>query len=442
MRSIDIAVIGGGLAGLSAAAYLARAGRKVALFDKGSDVGGRATSERKEGAWCNLGPHALYESGAASEVLRELGIPFSGKGPSPLQVQLRLNGKNESLWSFFFRKLNGPGKKEFISFFLSMNKVDTHSLRGISAMEWVQSRFRQPLVRSFILSMVRLSTYNANPDLLRADAAIRQVQLANRGVMYVDGGWQTLVSGLKQRVLEWGGSIETGSKVEELLCESGRVKAMRLAQGTHIDISAAIVASGPREASQLIKRNQALPTLSAWAEQLIPVHASCLDLVLRRMPNPKISFTLGVDEPIYFSNHSAAAQLSDNGNSIVHLLKYQTSGVSTDAMEDRAQLEKLMDSLQPGWRKEVVFSRFLPHMAVCHGFPQVKGLTMQQPQSTVPEMKGLFVAGDWIHTKGLLADAAAGSGKQAAGMALAYLLETSDHSGVEHDGNRRAVSHL
>lgn len=65
----DVIVVGGGLAGLAAAAYLARAGRSVTLFEQAAAVGGRART-RKQGAFSlNQGAHALYLGGPAEQVL-------------------------------------------------------------------------------------------------------------------------------------------------------------------------------------------------------------------------------------------------------------------------------------------------------------------------------------------------------------------------------------
>jgi phytoene dehydrogenase-like protein len=41
-RGTDVIVVGGGLAGLAASAYLAREGRDVVLVEKAAAVGGRA----------------------------------------------------------------------------------------------------------------------------------------------------------------------------------------------------------------------------------------------------------------------------------------------------------------------------------------------------------------------------------------------------------------
>src|SRR5262252_1992601 len=79
----DVAVVGAGLAGLAAGAYLARGGRRVTVLERSSSPGGRARSTSASGFCLNLGPHALYASGAGSRVLRELGVPFSGNVPKP-----------------------------------------------------------------------------------------------------------------------------------------------------------------------------------------------------------------------------------------------------------------------------------------------------------------------------------------------------------------------
>src|SRR6476646_4034092 len=70
LTETDVVIVGGGLAGLSAAAYLARGGAAVTLFEKAAHLGGRAATQVYDGYYFNRGVHALYCGGATSEVLQ------------------------------------------------------------------------------------------------------------------------------------------------------------------------------------------------------------------------------------------------------------------------------------------------------------------------------------------------------------------------------------
>jgi protoporphyrinogen/coproporphyrinogen III oxidase len=71
----DVAVIGGGIAGLSAAYTLARAGVPFLLLEGGSRWGGVVRSEEADGFVLEAGPDALLaQKPAALELCRELGL--------------------------------------------------------------------------------------------------------------------------------------------------------------------------------------------------------------------------------------------------------------------------------------------------------------------------------------------------------------------------------
>src|ERR687890_580407 len=76
-----VVVVGGGIAGLVGATFVAKAGVPVVVLEKASAVGGRAATHEKRGFLFNLGPHALYRNGVLSQTLRQLGVEVTGAVP-------------------------------------------------------------------------------------------------------------------------------------------------------------------------------------------------------------------------------------------------------------------------------------------------------------------------------------------------------------------------
>ncbi|HYE74488.1 MAG TPA: hypothetical protein VEF04_14210, partial [Blastocatellia bacterium] len=185
-----------------------------------------------------------------------------------------------------------------------------------------------------------------------------------------------------------------------------------------INASATIIATGPSEATKLVNHGESA-SLNEWAQMAVPVRAACLDLALKHLPEPNSIFALGIDAPLYFSVHSATAQLAPEGAAVIHAAKYLSSESSIDARQIEAELEKMIELLQPGWRELVIERRFLPKMTVSHGLvTAMQGGLTGRPGPEVPGVKNLFVAGDWVGPEGMLADASIASAKLAAEMVL------------------------
>ncbi|WP_447008219.1 NAD(P)/FAD-dependent oxidoreductase [Saccharothrix isguenensis] len=76
MTDLDVAVIGGGIAGLAAAHELARAGREVRVFEAADHVGGRMATRRVDGFVVDTGAEQISTHGYQHtwELLRRLGL--------------------------------------------------------------------------------------------------------------------------------------------------------------------------------------------------------------------------------------------------------------------------------------------------------------------------------------------------------------------------------
>ncbi len=175
--------------------------------------------------------------------------------------------------------------------------------------------------------------------------------------------------------------------------------------------------------------------LVRWRDQARPVSVACLDLGLRTLPRPQVRFVMGIDTPFLFTHQSNEAGLGFNGAQIVHVVKYHGT-TDPDATRDERELERVMDCLQPGWRQVVVAKQSLPRMAVVYDYDHIA--RVHTPGPRVPEVPGLYVAGDWAGQGESLADAAAASAKRAVG---ALQMDAADRE-EEIIGHTTGVQHV
>ena len=425
-RSFDLAVIGGGLAGLAAATYAARAGRSVVLFERAPQVGGRATTQNRDGYLFNQGPHALYRAGHGVGVLRELGISWHGAPPAPEGSWAMSGGRNYLLprTPVALQEsglLSPEAAMETASVFARLTpQYDLTPWQHRSWREWLASEVTHPETRALLGGLMRLSTYCNDDAVQSAGAALSQFIMGGAGVDYLDGGWQSLVDSLRDAAMEAGVQLETRSAVDAIHSLDSKA-SIRLVDGQLYEVRAAISTVSPNAIAAAVNDGK-VAALRQWAREATPIHAGCLDIALRRLPNPQNQFAIGLDRPLYYSVHTRSARLAPEGGAIIQLAKYHSSGAEDTGAEVEQELETLMDELQPGWRDELVAKRFLPRMLVANAIAAAaQGGTSGRPGPAVPEIANLFVAGDWVGPHGMLADASLASARDATALALEWL---------------------
>jgi phytoene dehydrogenase-like protein len=424
MQAGEVVVVGAGLAGLAAAITAAKRGGRTIVLEAASETGGRARSQQRGSATFNLGPHALYRAGEAYTFLGELGIGPAGGSPDVSGLAIR-NGTLGTLpagvWSLLRSNvLSLGGKVAFARHMPAIPRVDPGPLAGVSTAEWVRRTFRDESAREAVLALCRLATYSADAEAQSAGAALMQLGRAlSQGVMYPDGGWSSIVTALESAAVRAGVTIERGVPVTEVTrTPGGEWRVVTRGGGEHT-ARAVVLAVPPAVAADLVPGAQA-PALRRWSDTAVPVRAAALDVVLRRLPEPGRTFALGIDRPLYFSVHSAVAQLTTGGAALVSVARYRRPDDNDGPGAVRAELEQVLDLVQPGWRSELLDQRFLPGLTVVGNEPRAStGGLDGRPGPLVPGAPGLLVAGDWVGPAGMLADAAVASGAAAGNIAAA-----------------------
>ena len=179
-------------------------------------------------------------------------------------------------------------------------------------------------------------------------------------MLYIDGGWETLIHGLTSKAKAMGVAIETGISVEHV------------GAGT-------ILAVPPEDVERLTGLRLAPRT---------PVRAACLDLGLHVLPKDSALFGMDLNEPLYLSVHSASARLAPEGSALVQIVEI------CERTKPRigSNWKRLRISFYRGgaakWRLRDAF----PNMIVSHAIPAPAGRAPVQ----IPGLPGVAVAGDWV----------------------------------------------
>ncbi|MFO0593667.1 MAG: FAD-dependent oxidoreductase [Myxococcaceae bacterium] len=355
----DVAVVGGGPGGLVTAARAARLGAKVVVLEQAAQPGGFGRSPALGGLPVNLGPHALYLGGTAHRALQELGVPLTGFVPGGpgffesdgalVPMPMSVGGLLGASWLSW---------RERVELALSLREVLGAPPAGTFA-DWLARR-RSGQVRAFFATLMRVSSYVNAPQLLSAARAFSQLRQVvsprSQGVLYLDDGWQGFVDALAKRV-----EVRCASRVTKV--EPGRV---HLQGGAVLEASQVALAVPLAAAASML--GQPAPG------GLVPVRAACLDLVLRTLPKPERRLVFGLDEPTYFSVHTAPGGAPLR----VHALWYLPCGGPEEDVA--AKLEAFVDRAQPGWRDVLVERRYFPHMRVMEDVPRDEPLVFPTPR--------------------------------------------------------------
>lgn len=415
MKKYDVAIIGGGLAGLAAANYLSREGKRVVLIEKSNRLGGRSLTNLKNGFHLNLGGRALYRDGEAYKFLTDLGIEINGE--SALTKIFGLMNRNlhlipaDPLSILSSSLLSWKEKYEYTKLMYTIKKQKFNGMERVSLKEWAEKNIKSPLCRHIFFALCRTLTYIANPNTQLAQPVLRQFQHSlNGGVIYVDGGWGTIIEQLKSRAIANGVEILENHPLTQIETNSD-FQTIQLLNDVRLQSSNCILAVSPDEVLKLMKDSEQC-LIHNWKEQMMRVTCSCLDIGLNKLPNQNVEFVVGIDQPIYLSHQSRSAKVCDKDKAVINIISYHQVGIEIDPQQEKQKMEKLMDSLQPGWRDEVVVQQFLPNMTVTYDFPQVNQNQIQESYSK--ELPGIYFAGDWTYHEELLSDAAVASARRAA----------------------------
>jgi phytoene dehydrogenase-like protein len=374
-----ITIVGGGLAGLTAAITCAEGGASVSLLEAHAALGGRARSS--DGPYkANFGPHALYKDGpfwrwmAERKVLpRYAGLPLAGVR-FRWQGEVRRTPPLGAIPSVMrLRAREAPIELDFSTW--AQQHIDERTAAMLSAAAGVYSFHHDPGALSAAFVWPR---------------TIRSLLSPPPVARYPIGGWSAVVDSLEARARELGVVIETGSGVDELP-EPPVVVATELGQ-----------------ARELLGDDSL-----RWTSG----HTLCIDLALRhRRGDPFVVSDL--DDAGWIERFTASdPSLAPAGEELVQA--HMPIRPDEEPALAAARLERLLDGSLPDWRERETWRR-RQVMDARSGALDMPG-TSWRDRPAVDRGDGVFLAGDMVAAPGLLAEVAWASAVEAGRLALAAL---------------------
>jgi phytoene dehydrogenase-like protein len=372
-----ISIIGGGLAGLTAAIASAEGGAGVRLFEAHEALGGRARSTA--GPYkANFGPHVIYKDGPLWSWLaeRELLPPYAGQPLASIRFR----------WQGAVRRTPPLGTVPAVLRLRGREAPVDQDFRS-----WVSSHADERTA-AMLSAAAGVYTFHHDPGELSAafvwKHSVRVLLSPPPTARYLIGGWSSLIDRLEARARRLGVEIVTAHRVEQLP-EPPLIVATELGQ-----------------ARELLGDDSL-----RWPGG----HTVCLDLGLEhRRGDPFVVSDL--DEAAWIERFSAPdPSLAPEGEELIQAQMPIRPGESAD--QATLRLERLLDDSlsqrreRETWRRrQVIEGRTGP---LDH-----PGKTWRD-RPAIDRGDGVFLAGDMVAAPGLLSEVAWASGVEASRGALA-----------------------
>lgn len=270
-----VAVIGGGLGGLASACVLAARGHEVVLYDKNAWVGGKAAVLHEGGFRFDMGPTILTVPRVLHKIFAEANRKVSDymdlvrldpqwrcffEDGSRVDLVENVDAMAQTMDAFAPGKGVGEGYKRFIALSEHLHEVsekfffwkpvedlfdtmdlgttfkpdtlrDVMALRmGSSVAGTIRARVKDERLSQMLDHFTQYVGSNpyGSPAVL---CSIAHMQVAE-GIWYPMGGTRACAEGLAKLATDLGAKLRPSTDIVGLDIESGRVKGVRLADGT------------------------------------------------------------------------------------------------------------------------------------------------------------------------------------------------------------------
>lgn len=252
----DTIIVGGGIAGLTSAVYLARAGQKILLIEKNKEFGGLVSTFKRDGFHFEAGVRALESAGIILPMLEDLGIELD-----TVRSKVSVGVENEILsiedinsiseYRNLLVRLYPESEEEIDNFIKTMRKIMKHldvlygienpAFKNLKKDTGYILRKLLPWLPKFIFTVGKINRLNmpieGYLEKIIKNPSLRDIiaQHFFKGTptffalsyfsLYLDyfypvGGVGRLAEEIRDKILEFNGELKSSTTIKEVYAQS------------------------------------------------------------------------------------------------------------------------------------------------------------------------------------------------------------------------------
>lgn len=430
---MKVAIIGGGLAGLTAAAYLSESNNiEGVLFERSPQLGGRAFTYEKSGFTLNYGAHAIYgiDRHNISVIEKELGLSFSSKQVDKRKVVYSKHGHvTEAPLDFVnLVKTDLLSPLQKVRFIGEITAIITqfHQMQNYATLkDYLDHSGVDNDLKELWIHLVCSNFFISPEDALKVSGKViseyyHNLFLSNRPVNYVLGSWAVITNQLQEKIAASGRwEISLQEAVEYVQEENGKFILQTKKREAAFD---KVVFAMPVQ--QVAKLLQGTP----WEKYLDryknskPTEVMVYDVGLTRVVARPFNYLSDMDNKMFITDVSATDEsLVPEGGQLLQGVAYFNDDFESDEqrkayLDQRQQgMEGLFDKHYPGWREAVAVKR-VSKKAMVSSVKNIEGNELLP--NRVEHVPFLF-CGDGCSGKGELAERSFSSARKVGQIILA-----------------------
>ena len=420
MRTYDAIIVGGGVAGLSAAVALTTRGKRVLLVERRQHLGGRTYSFRDDTTAdiVDNGQHLMmgcYRQTLA--YLRQIG----SDGLVTLQPRLHIpfadvsNGQRSLLRSGFLpaplhvltgllRLTSLPLKDRVALVRVGIELLWTapwkeYALSEMTVDHWLTGLGQSEIARKHLWDVIAIGSLNDNPGVVAALPFFRVLRAAffgkrsNASLLIPTAGLSEILVDPARRYIEGhGGDVVTGMAADAVSISGRTVKGVQLSSGEEVSAPAVIVAAPHYAAADILHDKDMTQPLSQL--ETAPIITVNLWFDREVMTEPMIALLNGRMQWVF--NRSSMVGSASSGQYLSCIISGARYHVEREKSELIAQaIEDLTPVLPKIAEARLVHTLVIKEVRAT--FSPRPGTDALRP-GTSTAYPGLFLAGDWTKT--------------------------------------------